>query len=128
MSKVLKFEDLDCWKEARVLVKNIYSSLNQNKSIDHDTKSQMRKATLSMMNNIAEGFGRYSDKEFIRFLEYSSSSAAEVKSMLYVFEDLQYLNQNHLDILHEQVDKTRKLTLGLIRYLKNKQVKVLHHL
>ena len=73
------------------------------------------------MNNIAEGFGRYSNKEFIRFLEYSSSSAAEVKSMIYVLEDLNYSDAEYLKEIHNQIDKTRKLVLGLIRYLKNRK-------
>ena len=120
MSKIEKFEDLDCWKEARILVKIIYIMLDSNNQIDRDTKGQMRRATLSVMNNIAEGFGRYSNKEFIRFLEYSSSSAAEVKSMIYIFEDLEYCEFQKLQLINEQLDKTRKLTLGLIRYLKNK--------
>ncbi len=122
MAKIEKFEDLDCWKESRILVKNIYSNLNQNNLIDYDTKSQLRRATLSIMNNIAEGFGRYSNKEFIRFLEYSSSSAAEVKSMIYVLEDLNYSDSEYLKEIHDQIDKTRKLVLGLIRYLKNRKL------
>lgn len=122
MAKIEKFEDLDCWKESRILVKNIYSNLNQNNLIDYDTKSQLRRATLSIMNNIAEGFGRYSNKEFIRFLEYSSSSAAEVKSMIYVLEDLNYSDSEYLKEIHGQIDKTRKLVLGLIRYLKNRKL------
>ena len=122
MAKIEKFEDLDCWKESRILVKNIYSNLNQNNIIDYDTKSQLRRATLSIMNNIAEGFGRYSNKEFIRFLEYSSSSAAEVKSMIYVLEDLNYSDAKYLKEIHNQIDKTRKLVLGLIRYLKNSKL------
>ena len=122
MAKIEKFEDLDCWKESRILVKNIYSNLNQNNLIDYDTKSQLRRATLSIMNNIAEGFGRYSNKEFIRFSEYSSSSAAEVKSMIYVLEDLNYSDSEYLKEIHDQIDKTRKLVLGLIRYLKNRKL------
>lgn len=69
------------------------------------------------MNNIAEGFGRKSNKEFIRFLGIASSSAAEVKSMVYVLEDMNYLNKDEILILHGKVDSARKLTLGLIRYL-----------
>ena len=122
MNKIDRFEDLNCWKEARILVKWIYLECENGKiNNDFDTKGQLRRAVLSIMNNIAEGFARYSDKEFIRFLEYSDSSAAEVKSMLYVLEDLNYLNSEKLEKYHEQVDKTRKLTLGLIRYIRNKQ-------
>ncbi|HMO40090.1 MAG TPA: four helix bundle protein [Saprospiraceae bacterium] len=61
----------------------------------------------------------YNKKEFKRFLEIAQSSAAEVKSMLYVFEDLQYLDKNVTEELHLQVNKTRNFTLTLIRYLNN---------
>ncbi|WP_420580867.1 four helix bundle protein [Reichenbachiella sp.] len=121
MAKIEKFEDLECWKEARILVKQVFLEVQDNNKVDWDTKSQVRRATLSIMNNIAEGFGRYSDKEFIRFLEYSSSSAAEVRSMLYVFEDLNFTDLEKLKTIQVQLNKTRKLTLGLIRYLKNKK-------
>ena len=121
MAKIEKFEDLECWKEARILVKQVFLEVQDNNKVDWDTKSQVRRATLSIMNNIAEGFGRYSDKEFIRFLEYSSSSAAEVRSMLYVFEDLNFTDLEKLKTIQVQLNKTRILTLGLIRYLKNKK-------
>ena len=60
-------------------------------------------------------------KEFIRFLDISQSSAAEVKSMLYLFSDLNYVESEKISDLHKQIDKTRKLTRGLMKYLKNQQ-------
>jgi len=71
------------------------------------------------MNNIAEGFGRHSNKEFIRFLDISQSSGREVKSMLYVFEDLSYLESDEILSIHNQVDKTIALTMGMIKHLRN---------
>lgn len=120
MARIEKFEDLECWKEARVLVTNIYKDLESNHKIDLDTKSQMRRAVLSIMNNIAEGFGRISNKEFVRFLGFSTSSANEVKSMLYVLSDLEYLSPDQVNEFHQQVDKTKHMILGLIRYLNSK--------
>lgn len=120
MKKIEKFEDLKCWQESRVLVKKVYELTNSEYlSKDRDTRSQFRRAALSIMNNIAEGFGRFSKREKIRFFEYSSSSAAEVKSMLYLFQDLKYLEKQELNFLFEQVATTQKLTLGLVRYLNN---------
>ncbi len=121
MKKIDRFEDLKCWQESRVFVKKIYEISNADiLAKDWDMRSQFRRAALSIMNNIAEGFGRFSKKEKIRFLEYSSSSASEVKSMLYVFKDLNYLEKQQLEFLFEQVATNQKLTLGFIRYLKNK--------
>ena len=72
MSKVTRFEDLRCWMAARVLVKSVYSFSEEGKlARDFGTKDQLKRAALSVMNNIAEGFGRYSTKEFIRYLEIS---------------------------------------------------------
>ncbi|UXP31867.1 four helix bundle protein [Reichenbachiella agarivorans] len=94
MSTVKRFEDLDSWKEARVFVKSIYLFLESNHRIDRDTQSQLRRAALSIMNNIAEGFGRNGNKEFIRFLNIASASAAEVKSIMYVIQDLNYIQED----------------------------------
>lgn len=119
MSSVKRFEELECWKAAREMVKEIYKICNYGKlKKDFDTRNQFRRAALSTMNNIAEGFGRYSKVGFIKFLAYSQSSASEVKRMLYVLEDLEYLEDAKLNELHEHTDMTRNYTLALIRYLR----------
>lgn len=116
--KVTRFEDLECWKAARALTKAVFAASNNGKlATDWDTRSQLRRAAVSTMNNIAEGFARYHQKDFIRFLEIAQSSAAEVKSMLYLLEDIAYLDHSALQELHQKTDTLRKLTLGLIRYL-----------
>ncbi|MEM6803476.1 MAG: four helix bundle protein [Bacteroidota bacterium] len=117
-----KFEDLKCWQESRVLVKMIYKT-TANADLDLDSRRQMRRAALSTMNNIAEGFGRFSNKEFIRFLEISQSSGREVKSMLYVFLDVNYINKTEFTRLNNQVEKYLALTVGLIKYLQSKSKK-----
>jgi len=118
MAKVERFEELQCWQEARVLVKMIYSICANGKiSKDFGFQDQIKRASISVMNNIAEGFSRYSRKEFIRYLNISQSSASEVKSMLYVMEDLKYETQDQLQIIHNQLDKTRNLILAFIKYL-----------
>lgn len=85
---------------------------------DFDTKSQIKRAALSSMNNIAEGFGRYSSKEFVRFLDISKSSVLEVQSITYVLEDLQYISVDKIESIRTKADETKNLTLGLIRYLR----------
>lgn len=118
MSTINRFEDLDCWKAARILVKEIYLISSSGKlSRDFGLRDQFRRSALSTMNNIAEGFGRNHTKDMIRFLDISQSSAAEIKSMLYVLEDLDFLEKKKIEILHQNVDDVRKLTLGFIKYL-----------
>jgi four helix bundle protein len=120
-NKIEKFEDLECWQEARVLVNLAYSLSNQgNFAKDFDLKSQFRRASISVMNNIAEGFGRYSNKEFIRFLEIATASSIEVKSMTYILIDLEYISKEQSKTLFEQEEKTRRKALALLKYLKNK--------
>ncbi len=119
MNKVEKFEDLKCWQNARDLAKSVFL-IGIDNIKDRSFQSQLRRAALSTMNNIAKGFARFSRKHFIKFLDYSQSSSSEVKSMLYLLEDLKYLRQSGLDQLHLKVDNHRKLTLGLIKYLKSK--------
>jgi four helix bundle protein len=123
MSKIEKFEDLLCWQAARELVKEVFIASNEGKlSKDFDTKSQIKKAALSTMNNIAEGFGRFSSKEFIRFLDISQSSCLEVKSITYTLEDLDYIPMDKIIAIREKTEKTKNLTLGMIAYLR-KQIK-----
>ncbi len=83
-----KFEDIKAWQKARELVKDIYRlSNNKNLSKDFGLKDQLRRASVSIMANIVEGFDSHSDQEFIKFLIYSRRSATEVQSHLYVAYD-----------------------------------------
>lgn len=121
MEKLTRFEDLHCWQAARILVRTIFIySKSSDLEKEWDTRSQFRRAALSTMNNIAEGFSRFSNKEKTRYLEISYSSGNEVKSMLYLFEDLGLLPDDKIRELHQLTDDTIKLTLGLIRYLRRK--------
>ena|SRR5688572_11710209 len=127
MSKVERFEDLRCWQEARSLVKEIYLIAEYGKlARDFDTRSQLRRAALSA-NNIAEGFGKYSSKEFIRYLDTASNSASEVKSILYVLLDLHYLEVDKIIALQNKADEVRALNLALIRYLVKLETQTLKH-
>ncbi len=118
MEPIKKFEDLECWKAARGLVKAIYEESQTGElSKDWDTRSQLRRAALSVMNNLAEGFGRFSEKDSLRFYDIAKASIYEVKSMLYVLEDVKYLSAERLTHLRAHTESTLKLTLGWIRYL-----------
>jgi four helix bundle protein len=122
MAKIERFEDLKCWQAARELVKLVYLACKEGGlSKDYDTQSQIRRAALSSMNNIAEGFGRGSNKEFIRFLVIAQSSAMEVKSITYVLMDLNYLPEVKIIEISKKAEETKSITLGLIRYLRTKK-------
>jgi four helix bundle protein len=118
MGKIKQFEDLDCWKKARQIVSLIYKiSAEGALAKDFGARDQVRRASISIMNNIAEGFSRTSTKEFIRFLSISESSAAEVKSMIYVFEDLNYVEPSTGNELHKEIDDVRHQIRSFIKYL-----------
>ena len=91
---IRRFEDVDAWKESRKLVKLVYGAINRNGKFQKDYRlvNQIQGAAVSVMSNIAEGFSRRSNKEFIQFLFISKSSAAEVQSQLYVALDQSYID------------------------------------
>lgn len=122
MAKIEKFEDLDCWKAARELVNLVYDLCEKRElSKDFDTVRQIKKASISVMNNIAEGFARFNDKEFINFLNIAQASISEVRSMSYILIDRKYISQTEFQHLQDVCLKNGNLTIGLIRYLKNRK-------
>lgn len=118
MSKITRFEDLESWQLSRVFVKDIFLFMNDLEvRKEYELKGQLKRASLSIMNNIAEGFGRYSRKDFVKFLDYSSGSTSEVKSMLYLMEDLEMMKKGKAEEFKERVDVIQSKVLGLIRHL-----------
>lgn len=121
MTKVESFEDLIVWKEARELVSLIYKTFNNSK--DFGFKDQIQRASISIMNNISEGFERSSNADFVRFLFISKASAGEVRSMIYIALDLGYISD---ELAKELLDKSRKLAASIsnfIKYLKSSPIK-----
>jgi len=86
-----RFEDLEIWKESRRLNKLIYLSLENCR--DYSFRDQIRRSSLSVMNNISEGFERRTSKDFAHFLDLAKGSAGEVRSMTYAAEDLGILSK-----------------------------------
>lgn len=123
MATIKNFKDLNCWKSARRLAVDIYQLDAPLLKTDWTTKDQIRRAALSVMNNIAEGFSRFSAKEQLRFYEIAQSSAAEVESMVYLMQDLQYVDPANAENLLEQIPSTRYQILAPIRYIKNRDAK-----
>ena len=120
--KLSRFEDLDCWKEARQLTRQIYEAIGRNQAWQKDLRlcGQIQGAAVSVMSNVAEGFIRHSDKEFVQFLFVAMASAAEVQSHLYVGVDQGYLSQETFDSIYAQAEKTSRIISGLIKYLRRK--------
>ena len=117
--KIERFEDIKAWHEARKLVNMVYEAINGSNCFSHDYRlvNQMQAAAVSSMSNIAEGFSRKVNKEFVQFLFISKSSAAEVQSQLYVALDQKYIDTETFEKIYAQVETVSKMNSGLIKYL-----------
>ena len=123
-SAVRSFEDLVAWQLARELVKEIYRETSSgNFSRDFGLKDQVRRAAVSVISNIAEGFERGGNKEFIQFLYHAKGSCGEVRTQLYLAWDLDYLTDDTFQRLYELVRRTGEIISGLIRYLGKSEMK-----
>lgn len=109
MSKFKSFEEILSWQKSRVLNKKIYLiTENSNFKKDFDLVRQIRRASISISSNIAEGFERNTDKEFIYFLNVAKASAGEVRSQLYLAFDLKYITEQEYNQLLESVTEISK--------------------
>jgi len=115
--KIEKFEDIESWKEARLLVNEIYKHFSDIR--DFGFKDQIQRAAISIMSNIAEGFDRGSNKEFLQFLVIARGSVSEVRSLSYAAMDIGYIDKNTFTGISENCLKLANLINGFIRYLKN---------
>jgi four helix bundle protein len=116
--KIIKFEDIDAWKEARILTNRIYEITKKTAfSRDFGLRDQIQRAAVSVMSNIAEGFDSQSKADFIKFLIYARGSTSEVKSQLCVALDQGYISQEEFDKTYGEASKVARLINGFIRYL-----------
>lgn len=88
-------------------------------SKDYELKNQIRRATISSMTNIAEGFARFHKKDFTRFLDISQSSTEEVKSLLYIALDQNYITKDSFKEVYDLANEPKRVTLGLLRHVKS---------
>jgi four helix bundle protein len=124
MAKVEKFEDLDAWKAAREITRLIYSvSSNGNFAKDFALTNQIRRSSISILSNIAEGFERNGDKEFIQFLMIAKGSCGEVRAQLYVALDQEYVSKNSFAEIESRLTETSRTISGLVKYLKQSDLK-----
>lgn len=119
MANIERFEDIKAWQKARELVKTVYglSSPATKLGKDFGLRDQIRRASVSVMSNIAEGFARRGDKEFRRFLSIALGSTAEVQSQLYAALDLGYITKKDFQSAYDTALETGKLITGFMQYL-----------
>lgn len=124
MATIKRFEDLECWQEARKLVNQIYE-LTKNHSFrkDFELVKQVRRSAISSMANVAEGFHRNSTKDFLRFLDYSRASIAETLSHCYIALDQEYIGESEMTTVRKQADSVWKKVNNFISYLRKHSLK-----
>ncbi|MDX6405029.1 MAG: hypothetical protein QOH70_2484 [Blastocatellia bacterium] len=119
MAKIKKFEDIESWKRARSLTKNTYEVTATGKfAHDFGLRDQIRGACVSILSNIAEGFERGGDKEFLQFLALAKGSCGEARAQLYVALDQEYISVVQFETLSHAATEVSQLISGFMKYLR----------
>ena len=120
MATIKSFEELPVWKDARKFANKIYNLTREfPKEENYGLASQITRATISVGSNIAEGFDRYSKKDFIKFLIIARGSISEIQNDLYIALDLKYINQNDFQEAYALAKDLGKQINGFIKYLRS---------
>jgi four helix bundle protein len=118
MAKLERFEDIDAWQKARELTKSVYRiTAGGQFARDFGLRDQIRRATVSVLSNIAEGFERSRDREFLHFLSLAKGSCGEVRAQLYVALDQAYIDEGQFQELAKQATEVSRLLSGFMKYL-----------
>jgi four helix bundle protein len=124
VAKIEKFQDLEAWKMARKITKEIYGISKQNEfNRDFALCNQIRRAAISILSNIAEGFERNGDKEFLQFLSIAKASCAEVYAQLYVALDQKYVDELQFKKIADDLEETSRIIGGLMKYLQKSEMR-----
>lgn len=124
MATLKSFEDIQAWQKARTLSQAIFNLTSEGPfSKDYSLKDQINRASGSIMDNIAEGFERGGNKEFIQYLSYAKGSAGEVRSQFYRAFDRGYLSSEVHNELSGQILEITRMISGLMSYLKKSELK-----
>jgi len=116
--KINRFEELEVWQLSRTLVKEIYKVTNEGQfKKDFALRDQIRRAGLSVMSNIAEGFERKTKNELIQFLFISKGSSGEVRNQLYAASDLKYISDEQFKELFNLSESVSRTISAFIKYL-----------
>ena len=122
MTKITRFEDLDCWKEATLLSIEIYCISSEGEfGKDFGFRDQIRRAVVSIASNIAEGKERETISEFIRFLYIAKGSAGELRTQLYIANKIGYIDDLKFKELNDKVERLSGMIANLIKALKQKR-------
>ncbi|MDD5496803.1 MAG: four helix bundle protein [Candidatus Omnitrophica bacterium] len=119
--KIEKFEDIKTWQEARVLANMVFNFIRESRMLrrEYRFKAQLTSSSVSIMANIAEGFSRKSNKEFIQFLFIAKGSVSELQSHIYLASDQGFLLKEKFYEIYRQSDKVARLISSFISYLLN---------
>jgi len=124
MGRIERFEDVESWKKGRELRKAIYAcSKTEPFAKDFGLRDQIRRAAISITSNIAEGFERGGNREFIQFLSNSKGSCGEVRDQLYAALDESYISQQQFNCLYEQSLEVSRLLSGFMKYLQSSEMR-----
>ena len=124
MATKRSFEDLEVWQRARAFAVRVYDLTNEGSfAKDYSLKDQINRSAGSIMDNIAEGFDRGGNREFVTFLSYSKGSAAETRSQLYRAFDRKHIEENVLNELREEALLISKMISGFMSYLQKSDLK-----
>ena len=124
MDTIKRFYDLEAWKKARILNIEIYHlTLNDDFKRDFVLVNQIRRASVSIMANIAEGFGRKGNKEFLQFISIAEGSLCELQSHLFISLDAEYLSQEKFKELFALTEEAQRIINGLAEYLRGTELK-----
>ena len=128
MSQFERFEDIQAWQFARELTAKVYAACRVGEfHKDRGLVNQITRACVSILSNIAEGFERNNNKEFVQFLYYAKGSAGEVRAQLYVAVDQKYLPEEQFRSLYDLSQEISRMIRGLIQYLEKSEVTGVRH-
>ncbi|MBK7392344.1 MAG: four helix bundle protein [Chloracidobacterium sp.] len=124
MPSIERFEDIEAWKRAREVTKKIYQlSSSGDFTRDFGLKDQIRRSSVSVMSNIAEGFERDGNREFINFLSIAKASCGEARSQLYVALDQDFITAEDFQCTYDHFDQTGRMIGGFMNYLRQSDLK-----
>ena len=128
MATFQSFEEIEAWQKARELVHEVYRISNDGLfSKDFGLCNQIRRASVSIMSNIAEGFERSGTNEFVQFLAIAKGPVGEVRSQLYIASDQGYIDKDTFDKLVSLATEVSRMISGLMSYLRKSSVRGTKH-